>query len=748
MNKESIGPEELTQHGLTAEEFSRLKALLGREPNHLELGMFSVMWSEHCSYKSSKVHLRRLPTEGPRVIQGPGENAGVVDIGDGLVAVFKIESHNHPSYIEPFQGAATGVGGILRDIFTMGARPMAFMNSLRFGTLSVPKNRFLFEGVVAGIAGYGNCVGIPTVGGEIYFNEIYDKNPLVNAFCLGVAKREDIVRARASGVGNAVVYIGSRTGRDGIHGATMASEAFGKGSEEKRPTVQVGDPFLAKLLMEASLEMIRSGIVEGIQDMGAGGLTGASAEMAGRAGTGITLELSSVPLREGGMTPYEIMLSESQERMLLVTHSGHEERVLEICRKWDLDGAIVGRVTNDGTIRVTDRGLEVASVPPRALTDEAPQYERPMVPPPYLEALQTLQTDILSEPTDYNRALLGLLSTPTIASKQWVYQQYDHMVRTNTVLRPGPDAAVIKIKGTRKALAMTVDCNSLYTLLNPYRGGAIAVSEAARNLVCVGAEPIGMTDCLNFASPEKPDVMWQFAAAIEGITDACRALEIPVVSGNVSFYNETNGIGIYPTPVVGMVGLIEDEGHIMTPWFKDEGDWVVMLGQSRDDIGGTEYLKLVHSRETGIPPLLNLEEERSVQVCCLEAIRTGIINSAHDCSEGGLAVTLAECCFMGPLGKKIGAGIQIDTGSLRGDSFWFGESQSRIVVTVEPHRLEDLRRMAESRQVPVSVLGQTGGEKLTIKQGSRTLMDLSLEDLERTWREAIPRQMSGEFHVG
>lgn len=747
MKQQSISPEDLARHGITGDEFSRIKTLLGREPNRLELGMFSVMWSEHCSYKSSKVHLRKLPTDGSRVLQGPGENAGVVDIGDGLVAVFKIESHNHPSFVEPYQGAATGVGGILRDIFTMGARPMAFLNSLRFGPLSVPKNRFLFEGVVAGIAGYGNCVGIPTIGGEVCFNEIYDKNPLVNAFCLGVAKRDEIVRASATGVGNAVIYIGSKTGRDGIHGATMASEAFGEGSEEKRPTVQVGDPFVGKLLIEASLEIIRSGAVEGIQDMGAAGLTGSTAEMAGRGETGITIDLTAVPLREEGMTPYEIMLSESQERMLLVARPGQEEKILDICRKWDLEGAVVGRVTDDGLVRVTNGDGVAAAVPSRALTEEAPSYDRPMAPPAYLDSIQALQVDLLGEPDDFSRVLLDLLSSPTIASKQWVYRQYDHMVRTNTVLHPGSDSGVIRIKGTQKALAMTVDGNGRFTLLNPYLGGAIAVCEAARNVVCVGAEPIGMTDCLNFANPENPGVMWQFAASIEGIGDACRALKIPVVSGNVSFYNETNEIGIYPTPVVGMVGLIEDIGRLMTPWFKEEADRVVLLGWVREDIGGTEYLRIVHSREGGLPPTLNLEEERALQECCLEAIRAGIIKSAHDCSEGGLAVALAECSLTAPFGGGIGAQIEIQDRAVRGDAFWFGESQSRIVVTVSEDRLEALRRAAASKNIPLAVFGQTGGDRLTIRQSGRTIIDLGLSEMERAWRNAIPSVMGGSIHV-
>jgi phosphoribosylformylglycinamidine synthase II len=739
--------EVLEAHGLSPEEYDRIKSLMGRAPNDLELGMFSVMWSEHCSYKSSRVHLRKLPSKGRHVVQGPGENAGVVDIGDDTVAVFKIESHNHPSFIEPYQGAATGVGGILRDIFTMGARPIAFLNSLRFGPLSIPKNRYLFEGVVSGIAGYGNCVGIPTVGGEIYFSEIYNRNPLVNVFCLGIARREEIIRASASGVGNSVIYIGSKTGRDGIHGATMASEAFDEEAESKRPTVQVGDPFLGKLLLEASLEIIRSGLAEGIQDMGAAGLTSSSVEMAGRAGTGIELEMTAIPLREEGMTPYEIMLSESQERMLLVAKGGNEEAVLEICRKWDLDGRVIGRVTGDGIVRVTVNGETAAAVPARALTEEAPAYERPISPPGYLDALQSVQWDLIPQPEGFNEALLELLSSADLASKQWVYEQYDHMVRTNTVLRPRGDAAVVRIKGSQKALAMTVDGNGLYAMLNPYQGGVIAVCEAARNLVCTGAEPVGLTDCLNFADPERPDVMWQFAAAVEGIADAARHLEIPVVSGNVSFYNETEGIGIYPTPVIGMVGVIENTDRVVSPWFKKEADVLALLGENLEELGGSEYLRVLHLREGGFPPKLDLNRERAVQRCCLAAVKAGIINSAHDCSEGGLAVAIAESCLTAPDGNPVGAEVDCPEDRIRTDALLFGETQSRIIVTVDPGSVDRLKRMADSEGVPFRVLGRTGGGRLILRRGNRELINLPVDEMRKAWREAIPKRMSGEFHV-
>ncbi len=747
MTENSITLKEVLQHGLTQDEYERLKNLLGREPNRLELGMFSVMWSEHCSYKSSKVHLRKFPTEGECVIQGPGENAGVVDIGDGLVAVFKMESHNHPSFIEPYQGAATGVGGILRDIFTMGARPVALLNSLRFGPLSISKNRYLFEGVVAGIAGYGNCVGVPTVGGEIYFHEIYNSNPIVNVFCLGIAGKDQITKGVARGVGNAVIYIGSKTGRDGIHGATMASESFGAESESRRPAVQVGDPYTEKLLLEACLEMMKLHLIEGIQDMGAAGLTSSSVEMAGRAGTGIELDLNLIPLREEGMDPYEIMLSESQERMLLVSKPGQEDQIMKICRKWDLEGAIVGRVTDDRLFRIKFHGKEVASVPVRLLTEEAPVYERPFAIPGYLDAIQSLNLDLIPEPKDYNQVLLELLSSPTLASKEWVYQQYDHMVRTNTVLLPGSDAAVMRIKESQKALALTVDGNSLYSLLNPYQGGAIAVCEAARNLVCSGARPLALTDCLNFANPEKPDVMWQFALTVEGIADACRHLRIPVVSGNVSFYNETSDIGIYPTPVIGMVGLIQDTNRVTSSWFKDEGDLIVLIGEFQEELGGSEYLRVIQGREGGFPPSLNLAQETAVQTSCLKAMEAGIIKAAHDCSEGGLAVALAEACIASPYGKIPGAKIELNTDFIRKDALLFGESQSRIIVSIRRDQLSDLQRITHSLQVPATVIGQVGGERLTIALKGQKVIDIPIQDLKQAWRSAIRDQMNGKAHV-
>src|SRR6476646_10542749 len=583
-----ITPEVIATHNLTQQEFERIKELLGREPSFAELGIFSVMWSEHCSYKSSRIHLKRLPTTGPRVIVPPGENAGVVDLGDGWCAAFKIESHNHPSFIEPCQGAATGVGGILRDIFTMGARPVASMNSLRFGTLDHPqhgrRNRSLLAGVVAGIAHYGNAFGVATVGGEVAFEDAYAFNPLVNAFALGLVRHDQIFFGKATGIGNPVLYVGAKTGRDGIHGATMASAEFDEEALEKRPTVQVGDPFLEKLLLEACLEAMRSGAIAGIQDMGAAGLTSSSCEMAARAGTGIELDLSLVPQRETGMTAYEMLLSESQERMLIVAHSGREREVVDIFRKWDLDAVVIGRVRDTGRMQVVHNGEMVADIPVETLTDEAPRYERPMTPATKLEAQSTKL-----ESKDPTADLLKLLSCGNIASKNWVYRQYDHMVRTNTAILPGADAAMVRIKETRRALAMTLDGNGRYCAANPREGAKLVVAESARNVVCVGARPIAITNCLNFASPERPEVMWSFSEVIEGMAEACRAFNTPVVSGNVSFYNETEGRGILPTPVIGMVGLIEDVKRVIQPGFKNEGDVIALLGTTGDDLSLSEY---------------------------------------------------------------------------------------------------------------------------------------------------------------
>jgi phosphoribosylformylglycinamidine synthase len=735
----------LAQHNLTGEEYQKIIDILGREPTLTELGMFSVMWSEHCSYKSSRVHLKKLPTTGPRVVQGPGENAGAVDIGDGLCVVFKMESHNHPSFIEPYQGAATGVGGILRDIFTMGARPIALLDSLRFGELHSPKNRHLMKGVVSGIAGYGNCMGVPTVGGEIVFNDIYSLNPLVNVFCLGLAHQDKIFRGTAAGVGNPVIYFGSKTGRDGIHGATMASDAFDDQSEQKRPTVQVGDPFTEKLLLEACLELMERDLLVGIQDMGAAGLTSSSCEMASRADNGIELDLTVVPRRESGMTPYEIMLSESQERMLMVAKAGKEDECIEICRKWDLDVAVVGKVTLDGILRVLDQGKVVAEIPAKALADDGPRYERPYQPPAYQDMLTNLNYDAIPDVKEANAALLALLESPTIASKRWVYEQYDHMVRTNTTVRPGSDAAVVRIKGTNKAVAMTVDCNSRYCLLNPYEGARLAVAEAARNLVCSGAAPIGLTDCLNFGNPERPDIMWQFAMAIEGMKDACEHFQIPIVSGNVSFYNETNGLSIYPTPMLGMVGLIDDAERSMTQWFKQEGDDIILLGSSREDLGGSEYLKVVHAREQGSPPYLSLVAEKALHDCLLSLIGEGLLQSAHDCSEGGVAVALAESCISGPE-QTLGAVVRLIRGRLRKDALLFGESQSRVVISAKPVHRQAILDHGRRFGVPAEVIGTVSGDRLIVAMGDEgsmeRLIDQPVAMLHDRWGLALGRTLN------
>jgi phosphoribosylformylglycinamidine synthase subunit PurL len=743
-----ITPELIQQHGLSDEEYQQILKHLGREPNLTELGVFSVMWSEHCSYKSSRMHLKRFPTEGERVVQGPGENAGAVDIGDGLCAVFKMESHNHPSFIEPFQGAATGVGGILRDIFTMGARPIALLDSLRFGELDQAKNRHLLKGVVSGISWYGNCIGVPTVGGEIAFNDIYGKNPLVNVFCLGIVKTDQLLRGAAEGVGNPVLYIGAKTGRDGIHGATMASDSFDDASEKKRPNVQVGDPFLEKLLLEACLEFLDKDILAGIQDMGAAGLTSSSCEMASRAGTGIELELADVPRREPNMTPYELMLSESQERMLLVAKVGKEDQVLAICKKWGIDAAVVGKVTSDGFVRLKEHGKVVAEIPAKALADDAPKYDRPFKAPEYQDVLQSYSFDNVPDVKDAGAVLLQLLESPTIASKSWVYRQYDHMVGINTLVRPGSDAAVVRIKGTNKALAITTDGNSRYCLLNPYMGATLAIAEAARNLVCSGAQPIGVTDCLNFGNPERPDIMWQFVLAVEGISDACRAFNVPVVSGNVSLYNETNGLSIYPTPVIGMVGLIEQAEHVTTQWFKNQGDRIIVLGETKEDLGGTEYLKIVHYREQGSPPWLNLDTEKALHDCLLGMIQQGWVRSAHDCSDGGLAVALAECCFSPQVveGKPLGAKIQLESDGQRMDALLFGESPSRVVLSVTPEHAKQVLDFCKDREVPAADVGEVVGKDLVISVASGRStpgceIQMLVSDLFNSWNNSLERKL-------
>ena len=735
----------LERHGLTREEYARIVERLGREPNLTELGLFSVMWSEHCSYKSSRVHLKTLPTDGSRVLQGPGENAGAVDIGYGLAAVFKIESHNHPSFIEPYQGAATGVGGIIRDIFTMGARPIALMDSLRFGPVDDPRTRRIVQGVVAGIAGYGNSIGIPTVGGEAMFDETYSGNPLVNVFCLGIAKHDALVKGRASGLGNPVYYVGAKTGRDGIHGATMASAEFDDRSAEKRPAVQVGDPFMEKLLLEACLEVMATDACVGVQDMGAAGLTCSTAETGARGGVGVEIDVSLVPQRETGMTPYEIMLSESQERMLLIVKRGREADVERIFEKWDLHAVRIGEVTDDGLLRVKEQGRVVAEVPNAALTDEAPVYRRPMTPPDVLDELRQIPTDDLGPLPAPQETLLTLLASPGIASKRWIYQQYDHMVRTNTIVLNGLGAAVVRVKGTPSALAMSVDGNGRFCLLDPRRGAQLAVAEAARNVACAGAQPIGATNCLNFGNPERPEIMWQFAEAVAGIGEACRALGIPITGGNVSLYNETDGRAVLPTPVIGVVGLIDDAARVLTRVFPDAGLDVVLLGENAGELGGSAYLKVMHGLLRGEAPQIDLAAESAVQRLIVDLARQGVLRSAHDCSEGGLAVTLAECCFdAGGLGASITIG-HAASDDLIDDAAatLFGETPSRILVSVAPEETERVLAAALAAGVPAVRVGRTGGEAIQVAVGGQMLIDCSVAAAEARWSHSFAERLTG-----
>ncbi len=761
MESASISKEAISSHGLTNSEYQNIIKYLGREPNLVELGVFSVMWSEHCSYKSSKVHLKKFPTQGPNVVHGPGENAGVVDIGDNQVAVFKMESHNHPSFIEPYQGAATGVGGILRDVFTMGARPVALLNSLRFGSPENAKTKFLVEGVVRGISGYGNCFGCPTVGGEVYFHPSYTLNPLVNAFCLGVADRDKVFLGRAEGVGNSVIYVGSRTGRDGIHGATMASQSFDDEAESKKPTVQVGDPFTEKLLLEACLEVMKQDTVIGIQDMGAAGLTSSSVEMAGRAGNGILIDLSKVPARETKMTPYEFLLSESQERMLLVVKKGFEARVKEIFDKWDLDMAVIGEVTGDGKFRVVFEGKEVANIPVKALTEAAPVYERATCDrdSSILEDRRAARAGMvlakqesegererkfpagefdsvsykIDESLSLEDVITTLVSSPNLCSRKWIYRQYDHQVRTDTVVLPGSDAAVIRVKGTPKALAITTDCNSRYCAKDPFLGAQLAVVEAARNLACVGATPLGLTDCLNFGNPEKPHVMWQFQKSVEGISEVCRKFSIPVVSGNVSFYNETNEKEIYPTPGIGMVGLLKNIELRMTHAFQKVGDVILLLGESLDSphdesLGGSEYLAFIHHSEEGLLPKLDLDLEKKVQEAVLALISQKLIQSAHDCSEGGLVMALLESAFPKNLGVKIQYAKNIQK-----DVLFFGESPSRVVISCAPKNLSALKKILNVQRIPFEVIGEVIENDFIWNED----IYLKMEPLKKNWEGAF-----------
>ncbi|HWC20524.1 MAG TPA: phosphoribosylformylglycinamidine synthase subunit PurL, partial [Terriglobales bacterium] len=731
-------PELLKSHGITSDEYERIVQALGREPSLTELGIYSVMWSEHCSYKSSKVHLKRLPTRSERVVQGPGENAGIIDIGEGWACAFKIESHNHPSYIEPFQGAATGVGGILRDIFTMGARPLAVMDSLRFGPIQpskeagktgsreaaklIHKNHSLLEGVVSGIASYGNCFGVPNLGGETKFEQCYSGNPLVNAFALGLVRKPEIFYAKAAGEGNPVIYVGAKTGRDGIHGATMASEEFKEGSEQKRPNVQVGDPFLEKLLLEACLEAMQTGAIVGIQDMGAAGLTCSTCEMGARGAVGIEIELDRVPQREQGMNAYEIMLSESQERMLLVAERGREKEVFRVFDKWGLDAVTIGRVIREPRLRVLEHGNIVADIPNTSLTDDAPVYRRPMQPwsaPVPKEKPASVKFGAIR---DFTGELKQLLASSNISSKRWIHEQYDSMVQTNTVEGPGGDAGVMRVKGTARGLAVSLDGNGRWCYLNPKLGARHAVAEAARKVACTGGLPVAATNCLNFGNPEKPHIMWQFSEVIDGMAEACNALGTPITGGNVSFYNETLGEGIYPTPVVGVVGIVENIRHTAATDFKS-GREVLLLSvpmpaYDERQLGSSEYAKEVIGALWGEPPALDLKGEASLQRCVRELIHAGLIESAHDCSDGGLAVALVESC----LRHEVGAELVVPEVSEPTEIALFGEQASRIVVSCDPHKREGINKLAAFHSIQAEFLGTTGGDRFVIRRGTSTLV--------------------------
>jgi len=774
----SFPPETLRQHGLTLDEYDKIKQLLGgREPTLTELGIFSVMWSEHCSYKSSRVHLKRLPTRSKRVLQGPGENAGIIDIGDGWACAFKIESHNHPSFIEPFQGATTGVGGILRDIFTMGARPVAVMDSLRFGPITsqpsvgrallpasstppalagrsarptqpavtqaeIHRNHSILEGVVSGVASYGNCFGVPNLGGETKFEPCYSGNPLVNAFALGLVRKDQIFYARASGQGNPVIYVGAKTGRDGIHGATMASEEFSEASEAKRPNVQVGDPFLEKLLLEACLEAMQTGAIVGIQDMGAAGLTCSTCEMGGRGGVGIEIELDRVPQRETGMTPYEIMLSESQERMLLVAQKGREQEVYRVFEKWGLDAVEVGQVTDDNKLRVLEHGKVVAEIPNQALTDDAPVYKRPLARWEPSVSREMPEQVGLGEINDFTRNLTRLLASPNICGKRWVWQQYDHMVQTNTVEAPGAgDAGVIRIKGSQRGLAMALDGNGRWCYLDPRLGAMHAVAEAARKVACSGATPVGATNCLNFGNPEKPHIMWQFSQTIDGITKACEELEIPITGGNVSFYNETLGEGIYPTPVLGVVGILDDVHQTAKMHFTAPGRTIVLLraGEPGDitdaqsEFGSSEYSKEILGTLWGYPPELDLENEAALQRAVVELIQQELVDSAHDCSDGGLAVALAEKAFP----KSVGARVNVASNGLPAEFALFGEDASRIVVSCDPAQLSRIKEAAGKHGVAADVIGETIPDRLEVSLDGKPLISAVISELSEVYESAL-----------
>jgi phosphoribosylformylglycinamidine synthase II len=762
----SVTAELLAQHSITPDEYQRITSALGRTPSLTELGIYSVMWSEHCSYKSSRVHLRRLPTKSDRVVQGPGENAGIIDVGDGWACAFKIESHNHPSYIEPFQGAATGVGGILRDIFTMGARPLAVMDSLRFGPIVededtpqeiVHKNHSIVEGVVHGIAGYGNCFGVPNLGGETRFEECYSGNPLVNAFALGLVRRDEIFYAKATGVGNPVIYVGAKTGRDGIHGATMASEEFKEGSEQKRPNVQVGDPFMEKLLLEACLEAMKTGAIVGIQDMGAAGLTCSTCEMGARGGVGLEVELDNVPQRETGMSAYEIMLSESQERMLLVADKGREQEVLDVFAKWGLDADIVGTVIGEPKLRILHHGELMADIPNQSLTDDAPVYHRPVgewiapVPvEPTRSALEELGYEDRTTTRDYTDDLRALLASANICSKRWVHEQYDTMVQTNTVQGPGGEGGVMRIKGTKRGLSMALDGNSRWCYLDPKLGAKHAVAEAARKVACTGATPIAATNCLNFGNPEKPEIMAQLSAAIDGISEACIALGTPITGGNVSLYNETRGEGIYPTPVLGIVGLIEDVRKTVPAAFQKAGDSVLVIGPKRlptieerlREFGSSEYAKTVLGEIWGTPPALDLDVEAGLHKCLVELADAGLLHSASDISDGGIAVALAEGAF----GNGVGVTAHLQEGpDLPVAWQLFGETSTQIIVSCDAFAVEKIKAIVQKYAgLLVQNIGETGADHLRITVNGKTAIDESVHGLRHVWAGALEAKLYDE----
>jgi len=733
-----ITPELVESHGISSDEYARIREILGRELTFTELGIFSVMWSEHCSYKNSIALVKTLPREGASLLAKAGEeNAGAVDIGDGLAVVFKIESHNHPSAIEPYQGAATGVGGILRDIFTMGARPIAALNSLRFGSPDNPRVRYLVDGVVRGIGDYGNSFGVPTVAGEVFFDEAYTSNPLINAMAVGIVKADGIVSAVAKGEGNPVMIVGSKTGRDGIHGATFASEELTEKSQAKRPAVQIGDPFTEKLLLEATLEIIEEDLVVGIQDMGAAGITCSCSEMSAKGESGIEIEINLVPVRESGMTPYEIMLSESQERMLVCVKKGREKDVTRIFDKWGLDSTIIGKVTSDGQMVVKVDGQEVANIPSYELVlgGGAPVYQRESKPPPYLKELNSLDLASLPSDLDWNDSLIDMISSPNLCHKGWVFEQYDSSVRTNTAVGPGSDAAVLRLRKTRKALAMVTDCNGRFCYLNPRVGAQSAVAEAARNIVCSGGKPLAVTNCLNFGNPYKPEIYHGFSEAVKGMGEACLAFGTPVTGGNVSFYNEDPKRAVFPTPTIGMVGLIEDISHITTQTFKDEGDTVILLGETKEELGGSEYLCHVHKLTRGPIPELDIEFESKLQANLLKLIRQGNLKSAHDCSDGGLAVALAECCISN---REQFVGAQVSLGdSVRPDCLLFGESQSRVIISCEQKHAHEILDECQSAGISAAIIGTTGGDRLRISE----LVDRPLEKIAEAYYRALPAIM-------